>query len=42
MYPGILEADDVIAWMTKKLPGDKVVISVDQDMLQLVNEKTMV
>ena len=42
MYPGILEADDVIAWMTKKITGDKVVISVDQDMLQLVNKSTVV
>lgn len=42
MYPGILEADDVIAWLTKKIPGKKVVVSVDQDMLQLIDEKTKV
>ena len=42
MYPGILEADDVISWMTKKLEGQTVVVSVDQDMLQLVSENTTV
>lgn len=42
MYPGILEADDVIAWLTKKIPGNKIVVSVDQDMLQLIDKKTKV
>lgn len=42
MYPGILEADDVISWLTKNIPGEKIVVSVDQDMLQLVDEKTCV
>lgn len=42
MYPGILEADDVIAWLTREIPGEKVVISVDQDMLQLIDKKTTV
>lgn len=40
MYPGILEADDVISWLCSKLKGHKVVVSVDQDMLQLVDEET--
>lgn len=42
MYPGILEADDVISWLCDKIEEHKVVVSVDQDMLQLVNENTTV
>lgn len=44
MYPNTLEADDVIAWLCKeKYPNQKsVIISTDQDMLQLVNENTRV
>jgi 5'-3' exonuclease len=38
MYPGILEADDVIAWLCKQGDERKVIVSVDQDMLQLVSE----
>lgn len=40
VYPGVLEADDVIAYLTRELPGEHVVVSVDQDMLQLINEHT--
>lgn len=42
MYPGILEADDVISWLAKNQSGNTVIVSVDQDMLQLVNERTTV
>lgn len=42
MYPGILEADDVISWMSKNTPGTNVIVSVDQDMLQLVSKTTSV
>lgn len=42
IYPGILEADDVISWLCSKIDGSKVVVSVDQDMLQLVDKKTTV
>lgn len=42
MYPGILEADDVISWLSKKISGGVVIVSVDQDMLQLVTEKNYV
>lgn len=42
MYPGILEADDVISWMSDETQGTKMIVSVDQDMLQLVNETTSV
>jgi len=42
MYPGILEADDVISWLSKNISGGVVIVSVDQDMLQLVSEKNYV
>ena len=42
MYPGILEADDVISWLSSRIKHTKVVVSVDQDMLQLVNDNTFV
>ena len=42
MYPGILEADDVISWLSKRIKEPKVIVSVDQDMLQLVDKKTTV
>lgn len=44
MYPNVLEADDIIAWLCKqKFPDDdNIVISTDQDMLQLVNNNTRV
>jgi DNA polymerase-1 len=42
VYPGILEADDVISWLCDKIEDTKVVVSVDQDMLQLVNDSTIV
>ncbi len=38
MHPGVLECDDVIAHLSKKLEGHNVIVSVDQDMLQLINE----
>ena len=35
MYPGVLEGDDVISWLTGKLKGERVIVSVDQDFIQL-------
>lgn len=37
MYPGILEADDVIAFLCNHLEGTKTVVSTDNDMAQLIN-----
>jgi len=37
-YPRQLEADDCIAWLCDTLPGRKIVVSSDKDMLQLVND----
>ena len=42
MFPNRMEADDVIAWLSKKLDGEIIIVSVDQDMLQLVNDRTTV
>ena len=42
MYPGILEADDVISWLCDQKTNHTVVVSVDQDMLQLVDDRTTV
>lgn len=38
MHPGVLEGDDVMAFLSKKLSGHNVVVSVDQDLLQLISE----
>lgn len=40
MFPYVLEADDVIAWLSKKLTGNKLIISVDRDLLQLISSST--
>ena len=40
LFPGILEADDVIAYLCRTLQGHKTVVSTDNDMAQLVSEDT--
>lgn len=44
LYPNILEADDIIAWLVREKFPDKqsIIITTDQDMLQLVNNNTCV
>ena len=44
LYPNILEADDIIAWLVReKFPDEQsIIITTDQDMLQLVNDNTCV
>lgn len=42
LFPNMLEADDVCAWLAHKLPGENIVVSADHDLLQLVNERTSV
>ena len=42
MFPRIMEADDVISWLSKNLKGPNVIITVDKDMLQLINESNCV
>jgi DNA polymerase-1 len=40
IFPGNLEADDVISWLSKEIPDKKIIISVDNDFAQLVNADT--
>jgi 5'-3' exonuclease len=42
IYPNVMEADDVIAWLCHTLDGEKVVVSTDKDMWQLVNQDTKI
>ena len=42
IYPGILEGDDVIAWLCSKIQGEKIIVSAEQDMIQLIDNKTIV
>ena len=42
MYPNVMEADDVIAYLTHKLPGKKFIITVDKDLYQLIDDNTYV
>ena len=40
MFPGVLEADDVVAWLSYNLQGPNIVISGDNDLLQLISNTT--
>jgi len=42
MYPNVMEADDVIAYLCHNLPGKKFIITVDKDLYQLINDDTFV
>jgi 5'-3' exonuclease len=42
IYPNVMEADDVIAWLCHKLDGEKIVVSTDKDMWQLVENDTKI
>lgn len=37
IYPGVLEADDIISWLTREKLTTSIIVSVDKDLLQLVN-----
>ena len=37
IYPGKLEADDVISWLCRHIEGKKIIVSVDNDFAQLVS-----
>ena len=41
IFPRELEADDIVAYICKNTLGNKVIVSVDQDFLQLVNTETL-
>ena len=38
IYPGVLEADDIISWLTREKLTSAIIVSVDKDLLQLVTE----
>lgn len=40
IYPGVLEADDIISWLVKEKLTTSIIISVDKDLLQLVDDNT--
>jgi len=37
IYPGVLEADDIISWLVREKLTTSVIVSVDKDLLQLVD-----
>ena len=41
IFPREREADDIVAYICKSLEGEKVIVSVDRDFLQLVDNKTV-
>lgn len=42
IFPNVLEADDVCAWLATTVSGTSIVVSADQDLLQLVTPNTSV
>ena len=42
IYPWIMEADNIISWLSRTLDGYNIVITTDSDMLQLINDNTCV
>ncbi|NBP16839.1 hypothetical protein EBU95_21040, partial [bacterium] len=42
LFPLQYEADDVMCYLTRNLPGTKAIITVDKDLFQLVNEHVVV
>ncbi|MDD4110033.1 MAG: hypothetical protein PHS54_00605 [Clostridia bacterium] len=42
IFPNVLEADDVCAWLSDNLPGQNIIVSADQDLLQLVSPNASV
>lgn len=40
LYPWVLEADDIISWLAKEKLQQTTIVSVDKDMLQLVDGNT--
>ena len=40
IYPGVLEADDIISWLVREKLTTSVIVSVDKDLLQLIEDNT--
>jgi 5'-3' exonuclease len=36
IFPKVMEGDDVVAWLCNNIDGDKIIVSTDHDMWQLV------
>lgn len=41
-FPLKLEADDCMAFLTKSIPGKKIIVTVDKDLCQCINENVIV
>lgn len=41
MFPRELEADDIVAFLCENLTGNKIIVSVDKDFLQLITPTTL-
>jgi DNA polymerase-1 len=41
-FPLRLEADDCMAFLTKSIPGKKIIVTVDKDLCQCINENVIV
>lgn len=41
IYPGVLEADDIISWLVREKLTTSVIVSVDKDLLQLVDSNVV-
>lgn len=37
IYPGVLEADDIISWLVREKLTSSIIVTVDKDLLQLVD-----
>ncbi len=42
IFPNVLEADDVCAWLSMVLPGKSIIVSADHDLLQMVTPNVSV
>lgn len=42
IYPGVLEADDVVGWLAHTLHGNSIIASSDHDMRQLVSQNVSI
>lgn len=42
IFPNVLEADDVCAWLSTSLPGNNIIVSADHDLLQMVSPNVSV
>ena len=41
IFPKQYEADDIVSYICRFTPGEKIIISVDKDFIQLINKQTI-